>query len=362
VEQWKTSTHYSAYVSNLGGAEVGSWTGPQACGNCHAIDAIEQRVAANVVTVAGASVTNLANGELNYQNPSNSQLAEASYAGSAKVAAVTCVTCHSVTDATDPHRTGLAYTDGSFPLRVPSGPNDPAYIEKSPDASAYAGTSVGNLGPSNACIWCHKSRKDVTHYITASNTITSAYWGPHEGPQADVYSGMGGYQYADQVYGTSTHQQKLACVDCHMPGVEANQKAPDHSFYARVSACTQCHADAKNFDISGGQSSVRAAIAELQGALNNAGLLTRAGPPYEVLTAAQLTDGQYTLDLPRPGAGPNNGPTVLTADQAGALYNYFIVVRGGASGVHNPKYVKQLIFDSYFAITGKKPTTLVRPQ
>jgi len=30
--------------------------------------------------------------------------------------------------------------------------------------------------------------------------------------------------------------------------------------------------------------------------------------------------------------------------------------------VHNPKYVKQLIFDSYFAVTGSPPTTLARPQ
>jgi hypothetical protein len=30
-------------------------------------------------------------------------------------------------------------------------------------------------------------------------------------------------------------------------------------------------------------------------------------------------------------------------------------------GVHNPKYTKQLVFDSYFAIKGLPPTTLVRP-
>ena len=52
----------------------------------------------------------------------------------------------------------------------------------------------------------------------------------------------------------------------------------------------------------------------------------------------------------------------LSADQAGALYNYFIVGRGGALGVHNPKYVQQLLFDSYVATTGNPPTTIVRPQ
>src|SRR5215471_15475984 len=38
VEQWKTSTHYATAIANLGGEEVATWTGPTACGNCHAID------------------------------------------------------------------------------------------------------------------------------------------------------------------------------------------------------------------------------------------------------------------------------------------------------------------------------------
>src|SRR5262245_30150236 len=42
VEQWKTSTHYATYIANLGGEEVPSWTGSTACGNCHAIDGVEQ--------------------------------------------------------------------------------------------------------------------------------------------------------------------------------------------------------------------------------------------------------------------------------------------------------------------------------
>ncbi len=40
VEQWKTSTHYAAFVSNLGSDEVTTWTGATACGNCHSVDAL----------------------------------------------------------------------------------------------------------------------------------------------------------------------------------------------------------------------------------------------------------------------------------------------------------------------------------
>jgi hypothetical protein len=42
-------------------------------------------------------------------------------------------------------------------------------------------------------------------------------------------------------------------------------------------------------------------------------------------------------------------------DQAGALYNYFIVSRGSAFGVHNPMYSKQLIWDSYEALYNALP-------
>ncbi len=51
-----------------------------------------------------------------------------------------------------------------------------------------------------------------------------------------------------------------------------------------------------------------------------------------------------------PGATLDGG--LLTQDQAGALYDYILVARGGASGVHNPKYIGQLLYDSYYALTG----------
>ena len=360
VEQWKTSTHYAVAVSSLNGGEIANWTADGApCANCHAVDGVQQRVAGLVGTSGDAGLpANATHGELTYRSTAG-KLAEGAYTGSAKVAEVTCVTCHSVTDATDPHRTGLPWTPGSFPLRVPSGPTDNAFIETSPDTTAVVGTGL-TLGSSNACVWCHKSRKDVTNYITASNSFGSTHWGPHEGPTSDVYSGKGGYHYAAQTYGTSTHQIKLVCVDCHMPGVTANQGAPDHSFYARLSACQNCHAGATSFDISGGQSAISATMQEFEAALNNTppNLLNKNyisrtdGTP---LASADLGDGQFNLDLTNPAL------TGLTADQAGAVYNYIIVARGSALGVHNPKYVKQLLYDSFVAITGHPPATLVRP-
>jgi hypothetical protein len=356
VEQWKTSTHYATFIANLGGDEVATWTGAQACGNCHALDAIQQRVAGNIA-FAGTAGPNSAQGQLSYLATTNSKIAESTYAGSSTVAEVNCVTCHDSSQSIDPHVTGKTYTPNSFPLRVPTGADDQALLEKSSAPGVSDGTRAGKYTVGNACMWCHKSRKDVTNFITpTNNALTSTHWGPHEGPQADVYTGIGGYHYAGQTYKNSSHQGfDNGCVHCHMPGVESNQGIGNHSFAPQLAACQTagCHANATSFDVGGGKTAMTAGIQELRVALNNKGWLTRAATaPYAPLAAADLADSQLSLDLTTPGV------TGLTGDQAGALYNYLILARGSAGGVHNPLYVRELIFDSVKAITGAAPVTL----
>jgi len=352
VAQYETSVHYAAYVNNLNGGEVASWTGnTEPCGNCHAIDALAQRVQGNVTFAGDAGVVNLAYGELEYLSSATGKESESNYAGSAEVAAVYCTTCHNVTNANDPHITGLPWTPGSFPFQVPVDAGDPVYIEKSPTAGTVTGQVAGMWAESNTCGWCHRSRKDVTNYVTSANTV-SAYWGPHEGPQTDIYSGEGGYQYSGKTYNNSTHQAKLACTDCHMPPVTSNLGVPNHSFYPQVSVCQNCHADAGAFN-SIGNGDVSKGLVALQGALVTAGWLV----PGVALGTPDPTDSPGTL-------GADGGPTSvsgLTANQAGAVYNYLLVVRGGGStwGVHNPYYEQQLLWDSYYAVTGSNPTTFL---
>ncbi len=359
VEQWKTSTHYATYVANLGGEEVDSWTGTAACGNCHSIDGIEQRLDENVRYSGTTGPVNVAHGQINYLNSTNSKIAEATYAGHATVAVVHCTTCHEVTDETDPHRTGEDYVEGSFPLRVPTGQDEEAFLEKSSAVGVSDGTGTGPYGVGNACMWCHKSRKDVTNYIsnTSTNTINSVHWGPHEGPQADIYTGKGGYHYGNNVYNTSSHQGlEKGCVSCHMPSVETNQGIGDHSFAPKLEACNRngCHRNPTSFDIEGRQTDMFSNLRDLRTALNSKGYLTRAeAAPYDPLTASQLADANFALDEPN--------PTLIGLDGkiAGAIYNYLLIARGGAGGIHNPIYVRQLIFDSYFAVMNTNPPTLV---
>ncbi len=360
VEQWKTSTHFAVYSANLGGEEVPVWTGDRDCGTCHASDAIEQRVAGNVGFKGTAGPTGLKDGQLGYWDSTGSKFAEATYAGQTTVAQVGCVTCHSVTAATDPHNTGAVYAAGSFPLRMPVGATDEALIEKSTAAGTVDGTKAGAFAAGNSCVWCHKSRKDVTNYIGASTSIFHPYWGPHEGPQTDIYSGKGGYEYTGLTYGTGTHATiATGCVSCHMPGVASNGNIGDHSFYPKVSTCNGagCHTGATDFNINNAVTAIKLTIQELRAELNTKGWLTQSSSaPYAALTTEQLAEDDYAHDHTRPGA------TGLTADQAGALYNYLLIARSGDDGVHNPKYTRQLLFDSIKAITGNNPTTLpVRP-
>jgi hypothetical protein len=349
VEQWKTSTHFLAVLENSD--EVPTWTGPASCGNCHASDGLPRRLAGLVASNASPP-TNGKLGENNYLSATGAK--EATYSGQSSVASIGCATCHDTGATNDPHVTGGLYVPGSFKLRAPTGPNDQMYLEKSPTVGVITGTPAGKWGVSNTCIGCHKSRQDVTQYITASTNITSTHWGPHEGPHADIFSGLGGYSFLGKTYKNSTHQTLAGCASCHMPDVPANGNMPDHSMRVKVATCQTagCHAGATSFDVLGGQGTVKAALGELRGLLNDAGYLTRStAAPYLALGPAELADKTLTLDLTRPATG-------LTADQAGALYNYLLVARGAASGVHNPAYTKELIYDSVVALRGTAPAAI----
>lgn len=350
VPQWQTSRHYATYVANLGGDEAESWTGPnKTCGNCHAEDGVQQRLAGNVNYNGTTGPVELANGQINYKDSTSGKITETTYAGQATVAVVGCATCHD--DSFDPHVTGKDYQLGEFKLRVPSGKDQYAIVEKSSAVGTSDGTQV-SYQAGNACMWCHKSRKDVTNYITASNNITSTSWGPHEGPAADLFTGTGGYEFAGQTYRNSTHQSRpKGCVDCHMPPDSDNMGIGDHSFYPQLSACTTCHKDATNFDVAGGQSKVKIALQNLRVALNDLQLLTRDGT--NPLNDTDLNDENWNEDNALSASG-------VSQDHAGALYDYFMIARASGYGVHNPYYVNELLYDSLIA-TGGDTTGIVRP-
>jgi len=357
VAQYETSTHYTAYVGNLASATPETaWTENGApCGNCHAIDGLALRAAGDVTTLDEGVVESLTRGEIGYLDPTTHTEADALYAGSATVAEVYCTTCHAVTPDNDPHVTGMPWTPGSYPLVVSEAADAGVVLEKSPLGGSVTGTAIENFGPSNTCMWCHRSSEDVTNVISpVSNVITSRYWGPHLGPEADVFSGRGGYEFPGESYGEAAHETLLGCVDCHMPPVTDNQGVPDHSFAPQLAVCGNCHSPAPtSFNVANFQYGVATNLHELQADLNSAGYLTRSeAPPYEPLSSTELADGQFQLDEPLPSS------TAIGGAEAGALYDYLLVARGAALGVHNPVYVQELLYDAIVAVTGSAPMTL----
>jgi hypothetical protein len=124
---------------------------------------------------------------------------------------------------------------------------------------------------------------------------------------------------------------------------------PDHSFNPQIAACRGCHAGATTFDVSGFETDIQNELTQVETFLNGENALTRAtAAPYSGLAPSNLGDGNWSQDQPVPGATLEGG--LLTQDQAGALYDYLLVARGGAYGVHNPKYIGEILFDSATAL------------
>lgn len=360
VDQWRFSNHSHPQNNEIGGGS---------CGNCHGIDGLQQRVANHFTIAADAGVpTDVAKGHINFRATSGA-VTEIGYGGATTIGRIHCSTCHDFNPSNDPHVTGR-YLAGQAPIRVPSGPSDTVLLEKTESTGEPLLASIGqplSYKTGNVCVFCHKSRKDVSLYIGTSNALSSMRWGPHDGPQADVYSGKGGYHFAGRTYSSSAHTTvSNACVSCHMGPVAANANVPDHTMKPNLAFCKTCHTayGGSTFDVQGGQTLVKNALFELQRALNDAGMLTRAeAAPYGPLAEEDLAGAQFQLDFVRPGSGPAGANIVANAPTAGALYDYLIVARSKDFGVHNPTYAKQLLWDSIRQITGKDPTSLpARPE
>lgn len=230
-----------------------------------------------------------------------------------------CFTCHA------PH------TRGDLSLRV----TDPQPLQN--------GASF-DLGSANLCTACHQSRRNVNTYVALDTVELSEHWGPHHGPQGDMVIASNGYEYADYDYEISlAHRGSTedGCLDCHMKTTE-NNVLGGHAFnmtYATLeeggvevaentNGCNveACHdGGVEDFDHRDTQTDVEALVEELGQLLFNAGLIDADGHPL---------DDRFVASRSEPG------------DSAGAVWNYVIVHEDRSHGIHNPKYIKNLLQSS----------------
>ena len=85
------------------------------------------------------------------------------------------------------------------------------------DLDATCASGSGDCAPAGygtLCMNCHQARENAV--TGAATTAGSTYFGPHEGPQADMLEGTNGYTYGQDIP-SSAHAYVVGdtCVGCH---------------------------------------------------------------------------------------------------------------------------------------------------
>ncbi|MGE4289867.1 MAG: hypothetical protein AB7E36_14370 [Salinivirgaceae bacterium] len=187
-------------------------------------------------------------------------------------------------------------------------------------------------GSANLCGNCHQSRTAEPNTAAPGTefTITSTHYGPHHGPQANVFYGMGFAEIAGSVAypapGEGKHKN-ASCTMCHMG--EYGDNMGGHSFTANLASCQTCHSTA-DFNYGGVQSAVEADLIVLRDKLIELGVV-----------AGDDVDGYH----------PVTGTYPMV--QAQAYYNWVGLYEDRSNGVHNPKYVEALIANTLEALNAK---------
>jgi hypothetical protein len=223
-----------------------------------------------------------------------------------------CRTCHQI------HTT---YTDADY-----------AFTTTAPvDLWAAPGQTV-DFAEGNLCAQCHQARPEFTDIVpdTTSYTITSAYWGAHHSPVAEVMGGVGLYEFtgpATITGGTFAHgESDKGCPTCHMAtpfGAQAGGHTMNMSYVYHgstvdnVAGCKTCHSSASLVDFSylGEQATVQGQLDSLRVLLNAAG----------IMDSTSLVPGTYQGQL------------------AAAYINYQAINEDKSLGIHNPPYVQGVL-------------------
>ncbi|HSO14224.1 MAG TPA: hypothetical protein VLT51_17735 [Anaerolineales bacterium] len=231
---------------------------------------------------------------------------DASVAGVVNVSPFDCRTCHNI------HTT---YTRDDFSL---TGGEQAVKLEYSD------GTFDGGAG--NLCANCHQIRNPKPEVKDGSVTVTSSRYGTHYGVESQMLLGEGGL---GETGSPSAHYSMVedTCVACHM-GEEFN-----HTYLPKVARCQACHADAKDFDMNGAQTEVKAKLEELHTIFVEKKLLN---PETDLWGIWDPAAGKFT----NPSA---DAPLTVPEAVANAMWNYKFVTYDQSNGAHNSAYAKALL-------------------
>jgi hypothetical protein len=196
-----------------------------------------------------------------------------------------------------------------------------------------------DMGDANLCGACHQARP-ISPSPTlggAPVTIANFRYGPHYGPQANVFAQSGLFHFTGSatIPAPATNPHRAECSACHMlPGVANNNAihAGGHVFTMRdgatelISACTQCHSSATSFDHFGGKARTQAQLATLKDLLMAEGV---------------MRDDGYAI------------PGTFDADVVAAFLNWKYFYYDGSYGLHNPEYVNAVLRNTIDAMQAR---------
>ncbi len=246
---------------------------------------------------------------------------------------ITCAVCHDPHDPTNDHQLRLA---GSVELGD--------------------GTVIDNGGTGILCMNCHKGRRDGVDYATTYLDHLSSHYGPHHGPQTDVYFGENTPLGDDLPKTNHPSVLEKACVSCHMDGAKSDEDGNvllvgGHSFQMKdpdgndhIEVCQSCHPDYEgsfddiSFSVNGtadldGDGSEEGFTTEIHGLLDNLAMLI---PPL----------GDTSLDVI---------DSTWTPEQAIGLYNYKTIEEDRSNGLHNPAWSVALLNKTIALIDSTNP-------
>jgi hypothetical protein len=198
-------------------------------------------------------------------------------------------------------------------------------------------STVDMAGASNLCIQCHQPRPAEPMPVLGGDSvhITSAYWGPHHGPQGAVLAGTGAFVFAGSTVttGPSTHGSEAGCPACHMATPYGDQ-AGGHTWNMtytlhgavddNTAGCQTCHIHdgITDFNYTGRQTQVQTLLDSLGVLLQGKG----------IMTGTALDTGMYPADL------------------AAAYFNWDLFDQDRSLGVHNPYFVTSSLQNTIQAV------------
>lgn len=201
--------------------------------------------------------------------------------------------------------------------------------------------NIGDKGASNICLTCHSGRNTGINVKLAANISTTfAGFNSHYAAAGGTLFGFIAYEFEGRTYSRQTIHASFndsPCTACHMPNKSHTFEAVVKDSSGRIvditafdTACKPCHSDKQALLSLTNQrkQEYEEALKVIQSLLEKKGIYWKPTHPYFY----DEKGNQYSR-------WPDK-------DTLGVAFNLNLLLHEPGAYVHNPRYVKQVIYDS----------------